>query len=97
MRLLLCRMPVPVHQHPVECVILARSRIRAIRAKLRLNRAIVEAYEEYEREMDSVVDYLESRITRVDPRDLVYLTPPPLERQQGDFLTPPPNRNNETN
>lgn len=97
MRLLVCRMPVPVHQHPVECVVLARSRIRAIRAKLRLNRAIVEAYEEYEREMDSVVDYLESRITRVDPRDLVYMTPPPLQRQQEGFITPPTNRNNETN
>lgn len=85
-----------VHHHPVECVVLARAKIRSIRAKIRLNRMMIDAYEAYQQEMEEVLSYLESRIVRIDPRDLVYATPPRQIRRRDQTPTDN-NANNEPN
>ena len=68
-------------QHNVECVVLARARVRALRASIRLNETIIEAHRRHQEELEDIVAYLQRRVINADARDLLYLTPPPLVRQ----------------
>jgi hypothetical protein len=70
-----------VNGHGIECVVIARAHVRALRAAIRLNESIIEAYNRNQEEIEEIVAYLERRITDADPRDLIYLTPHRLQRQ----------------
>jgi hypothetical protein len=60
-----------LHLHDDQCLILARARLRTLRAESRLSHAIIQAHREYIQEIDLALTYLETNITRSDVVDAV--------------------------
>ena len=72
------------HNHAEDCRTLARARIMALRAQMRLNDRIREAMRRHDADLVEIVSMLERRVMRVNAHDFVFMTPPRLQRQTAE-------------